>query len=338
MNATPRTSTRWFIAPIALLMAACGSLGASERFEPHPRPIVLPTGEGDYVLFNEGNIRRTGVAEASWTEPSSSGAAQPSAAGYDLDAGWACVGYSDQLAFVPLGGRNIRWVDAPAAGLHRSIAVRGELAAVNSGDRVRILEVPSGLEVESIAGGALLRAVDQDEFDYAEPLSDSELLLIASRDVDAFTDGRVVAMRIARGANAWEMQSHNELLGLTWADQCASKGDQVYVAGIWEETRLRSGDMPELFQSLVILRVDAETLQAKELVRDDHEPPTTVLDVAIGMDELAVLLGTGEVRVYSLQDGRSLRRQRFGRAESIAWIGPGRWVVHTEGGSKILSH
>ena len=48
---------------------------------------------------------------------------KPSAAGIDLDGGWACVGYADQLAFVQIGAKEADWTPSPQPGLYRSIAV-----------------------------------------------------------------------------------------------------------------------------------------------------------------------------------------------------------------------
>jgi len=323
---------------LALSAASCASLAASERFEPGPRAILLPAGEGDHVLFDAGRIVKTKGGEEEWSEPANSAEEQPSAAGFDLDAGWACVGYSDRLAFVQLGGKRIRWCDPPGPGPHRSIAVRGELVAVNSGREVSVLEVPSGERVEGFDAGRWLKQFAQDEVDYAEPVSDTDLVLITSRDVGALTDGRVLAIRTQRAPNGWLLAGENHLRALTWADQCVSKGDDLFVAGVWEETRLRSGRAPELFQSLVVLALDVETLQVRELVRAEHATPTIVVGVAVGVDELAVLLAPGEVRVYSLAQGSLLRRQVFPRADSVAWIGAGRWLVRAGDSSTLLTH
>ncbi len=336
--------TAW-IRPLALattlwFVSACGALGASERFTPTARPILLPAGEGAHVLFDGGRVSKVVGAEEEWSLASESTAPRPSAAGFDLaSSGWACVGYADRLAFLQLGAKRVRWAPSPSQGLHRSIAVRDELAAVNDGRVVHLVEVPSGERLERLDAGSFLKQLGQDEIDHAEPLSDAELLLITSRSVGAMTDGRTIALRVERAPAGWTIQHQNRLPSLTWADQCVSSGGKLYVAGIFESSN-PSADRRriELRQQLSVVAIDTQTLRITELVRLDHVPPTVVRGVAVGVDELAVLLAPGEVRIFALADGRELRRQNYARADAIAWVGPKRWVVRAGDASVTLTY
>lgn len=320
---------------------ACAGSGSEESFEPREGDVVVPADASSFLLFDERGVSKRSADAVEWVQEHAVHG-KPSAAGVDLDGGWACVRYADQLAFVMLGAREADWAPSPEPGVYRAIAVKGDLAAVTAKNRVHLLEVPTGEVVDSFDAGAWIARLDQDDVDYALPISGTEVMLMTSRRVGTFTDGKVVAFLADRSQGDWRVKQQVEFPGLTWVHRCASAGDTVYVSGLREETQLQAGNRPpELHQFLVVQAVDPNTLLSHELVyerRNLPPPPTIVRDLAVGTEALALLVEPGEIRVYSLDRGALLHERFFPRVDSITWLDTGELVAIVDGQPQLVRY
>jgi len=167
-------------------------------------------------------------------------------------------------------------------------------------------------------------------------------MLLTSRRVGTFTDGKVVAFLADKSRGNWQVKQQVEFPGLTWVHRCASAGDTVYVSGLREETQLQAANRPpELHQFLVVHAVDPSTLLGEELVferRNLPPPPTIVRDLAIGTEALALLIEPGEIRVYSRDRGALLHEQYFARVDSITWLDTGELVAIVDGEPRLVRY
>jgi len=324
-----------------LALSSCKGTAAGESFDPQEGVVVIPAEASSFLIFDERGVSKRSAEEVEWIQEHPL-RGKPSAAGIDLESGWVCVGYSDQLAFVMLGAREADWAPSPQPGLYRSIAVKNGLAAVSADNRVHVLEVPTGAVIDSFDAGAWIARLDQDDVDYALPLSETEVMLLTSRRVGTFTDGKIVAFLADKSRGNWQVKQQVEFPGLTWIHRCASVGDTVYVSGLREETQLRAGNRPpDLHQFLVIYAVDPTTLLSQELVfeRRNLPPPATIIrDLAVGTEALAVLIDPGELRVYGLTRGALLHEEYFPHVESVAWLDTGELVVIVNGEPQLVRY
>lgn len=313
-------------------IASCGALTRSEIPVPRERPVVVPASDGSYLLFDASGISLRRGQTVNWIDQGGR-RGMPSAAGFDLRGEWACVGYSDELAFMPLGAEEASWVASPNPGLYRSIAVNNEIAAVLApSGRLYLLDVPFGESIDEFPTAELLRDFDQDRIDYALPLTAEEVVLLSSRDVGPTTDAKVLLTRANKSSGTWRFQPL-ELPDLDWVHCAASSGASLYVVGLREETQLRAQQRPELRQRLVVEQIDLDRLEATAIVDEDRPipPPGTVVEgIALGNDAIGLLLESDEVLVYSL-DGARIHRERVAGAQSIAWVDSGEFVVLRDG-------
>ncbi len=330
------TRARSLAVLVLVLLAACSASGTRERAA-RPQPVVLPAGGESYVVFDAGRIARHGPDGVEWQEPAPG---VPSAAGYDLGSGWACVGYDDALAMVRLGGKRVERAASPLPGPCRTIGVHADVAALNAGGRVELVSIPAGTSEASLDASAWLAQFDLDAVDYALPTSACEVLLVVSRAVNAFT-GDVRVLRASRCDGSWKNDGETALRGLTWVERCESDGRSIYVAGVFERAQPGALGRPgRLLQRLVVLKVDLATLRATELVADDRaERSTRVRDLAVGSEAVAVLLDSGELSIFAASgsDAR-LRREHLPGAEAVAWTGPGTLVVLAGGELRPLRY
>lgn len=339
MNTTCRPRRRALAIVLASSVAwSCSSTG-SGGFVPREAGAVLPAGGGSYLLFDETGISQRRGSETLWAKSYGTGA--PSAAGFDLEGGWACVGYANQLAMLQLGDTEPRWVPSPEPGLYRSIGVRDDLAALTVGGNVHVVEIPGGEVVSRLAAGQWVAARGQETVDYALPLSRDEVVLLSSEEEGGFKEGTVMAFRMDRSQGTWRQTQDARFPAMHWVERAVSAGNELYVAGLWEEMIPRAGSgvgLGSFEQTLIVVRLGLDSFLNEVLVQERVETGTKVLDVSVGTDALAVLFASGEVRVFDLTSRARLRREHFPGAESIAWAAEGDLVILVEGVPKIVRY
>lgn len=318
------------------LVSSCSSPGGG-GFAPREAGAVLPAGSSSYLLFDATGISQRRGGETLWAKNYATGS--PSASGFDLEGGWACVGYSNQLAMLQLGDQEPRWVPSPEPGLYRSIGVRDDLAAITIGGNVHTVEIPSGEVVSKLAAGQWVAARGQETVDYALPLSRDEVVLLSSEEEGGFKEGTVMAFRMDRSQGTWRQTQDARFPAMHWVERAVSAGNDLYVAGLWEEMIPQAGGgMGRFEQTLIVVRLGLDSFLNEVLVQERVDTGTKVLDVSVGTDALALLFASGEVRVFDLRSRARLRREFFPGAESIAWAAEGDLVVLAEGVPKIVSY
>lgn len=341
-----RFAHRGVVATASLLLglvAACASTTPAALTRPRTGPVVLPAGGSSYLSFDASRVERVKDGEVEWQEDHTA-ASDPVAAACDLGSAWAAVGYRSQIAFAQLASRRVLWTANPFAawsGARAGLSLRGSTATLWKDSRVMAVRVPKGDVLWDTDVREHLESTDLNRLDYALPRGDDEVVVLASREGSAFTDGVVRVQRIDRSRGDWRIRNENTLRGLTWVHRATSEGDALFVAGVREEVQL--GGPGRLWQWLVVNRVDLESLEVTELVSSEIQKRETVVrDFAVGTDVFGLLLDEGTVQIYRVVDGRGasapIVERTYDAADSIAWISEDELVVLTPSGPEVLRY
>lgn len=330
------------LALVLAALAACASPHPAALARPRTGDAALPAGDGAALLLGRTSVALVRGDEELWRRAHDD-AGDPRASCVDLDSAWACVAYGARLAFVQLATGSIAWVESPAGAAPDGVALRGETAVLWSGERATAVRVPGGARLWEEDLAPLLASSGVRRLDHVVPRGDAGAVVLASRGGTSFTDGRVVVLRIDRSRGDWRIEAQSELAGLTWVHRAASEGASLFVAGIREETQLSAGGPGRLWQALVVLRVDLETLAAEEVLWSQRQTRSTaVLELAVGTNAIAVLLEGGLVEVYRLVDGGRASAPVFDKhvptARSIAWTGEGELLIVTDNGRELVRY
>jgi len=344
---SPRAETSRLLLALAAVavgfsLQACSSAVPAMVREPRSGPVVLPAGGSSFFQFESTRVARHEGGEVAW-EAEHPSAGPPVVGAVDLSSAWAAVGYERRLAFVQLSTRKVSWVPSPLVGRLSDLSIRGETALLRDGSRVLAIRVPSGSVLWEHEFASHLEQSEVNSLDYALPESDDEIVVLASRQGTAWTDGVVKVQRLDRSRGNWRVRNENRLPGFTWVHQAESDGAELYVAGLREETQRRVGGAGRLWQWLVISKVDLGSLEATELVytvRQERE--TVVTDLVIGTGAVAVILDGRTLQVFRLVEGGTasapIFERTFAKADSVAWISDQELVVQTANGTELVRY
>jgi hypothetical protein len=212
-----------------------------------------------------------------------------------------------------------------------SAAIVAERLAVVGRSGVKVLRVPSA---EPIWEGKPTTGLTY--LHHAHPLSDQETLLVGTTGGSMVRDSQVVLRRADRSRGDWEI-TDTVVPRLSWVGACASAGDNLFVAGTWEDSRPVTsigGKQRPLLQNIVVVRVQTSNLRTTEIVDTPvHSYETQVTDAAAGADLLAIVVDERELRVFGALGDQPAVAPIFQRAYAdpiaITWLAPRRIAVQT---------
>jgi len=290
-----------------------------------------------YFVFDAKDVRladRAGTTLQTLPVPDFAG--RPITTVHDPVGQWTCAVYEHAVALMAA----LR--EAPPAwtrcqlGTVFSAAIADERLAIVGRDGVKVLRVPSA---QVIWEGNPVQGLNQ--LHHAHPLSDSAALLVGTSGGGLMRDSQVVLRRADRARGDWEC-TDTILPRLSWVGACASAGDNLFVAGTWEDSRpVAQGRQRPLLQNIVVVRVEASTLRASEIVDlPVHAYETRVTDAAAGEDLLALVVDGRELRVYGALPREPAVAPIFQRAFAdpiaVTWLARRRLAVLTGGRVEVI--
>ena len=323
------------------LLALAASCASPEQVWIAPVAGVVPSGTGDTWVLDRTGARHPELG----IEPAPQHAGELRAIAKDQSSGYAAAMFDGALATVDIDNDLVEWSSISLPGGPASLHIGASMLGAIAGTRAALFTLPEpGMPTEFelsewLDTFALQRA------DALMPLSEVEFVLVASRLPSTFQDGRVVVQRIDRSRGAFELvRDAGDVAGITRLGATTSVAGTLYLAGIRERLAKGTGtNRGSLHQNIVAFRYDPATGTSRQVV-DEHQIAMNprVLDVAAGRDPvtgvdlLAVLNATGELRVYDVPSEGVSSAPRFANTYSgatcTAWLSPDRIAVVLKSG------
>jgi len=288
--------------------------------------LIIPAGEGKHRVFRDRVIeewRGKTWIESHAIDPDI-GAVACGAEGIESD--WAALVYERGLAFTPLSGGRVAVVQNASSANAVCVAVKGEFVAVLDREELAVLRIPTGRQVWRRRLPA-----DGRSWYYALPTSETRVIMVGAQDY--YTP---IAQLVDLSTGDMRILNNNTLKeSLSRVHRCAGDGRYLYVAGVNEWSRPgRLNNDGNLFQNLVVLRIDPDTLEAHALVQEPrHERECEVTGLAVNRDRVAMVVKLyqgerqqiHELRVYSVgsegAEAAAIYKQQFREQCSICWAG-----------------
>jgi hypothetical protein len=355
----------WFA--LAALASGCVTSAAPKQ-APLDAPLAVAAGGDSYFLClrDRVELRTEKEVEAKFDVAPATG--DPSAMAIDVERGWAGVAYPGRLALIALTDRRLTWSKETLPEAPVALAVANDRVAALTTHDVALYRLPDGSLESRTDLRPWMRDFKFDSVRYVLPRADQRLIVVGFQDMTFAGNSHVVLQRVDASRGAWKHEQSVQIEGITWIHACASEGRSLWIAGTLEFCRdpatgggsvagpasgaPRSAQSPrsvqrgDLLLTLVVQRVDPETLRAEELIHDEQfSRDVSVRQLVVGDELLAIVFEDGEVRVYPLSKdggvcGRALYDYDFsnlGPGVAAAWLGPTQVVVSGRGGSKVVS-
>jgi len=344
----------------ALALAACAT-ASSPPMTAFDAPIAVAAGGDSFFLCTRDHVelRSETASEETLNVPPDAG--DPAAMALDVVSGWAGVAYHSRLAIFQLADRRVIWSKDPLPEPPLAMAVAADRIATVSNSTLTLFRLPDGALESRRDLLAWRKQFGFDQIRFVLPRADQQLLLVGFRNMSLTGPSRIVFQRIDAARGDWAPVQTSSDEGITFIHACASDGRWLYVAGTQEYCRgPPSGSVAaaapglggaprggpgrgDLLLTLVVKRVDPETLRSEEIVWDEqHSRSVNVRQLVAGGDLMAVVLDDGELRVYRLHaqggTGAPIFRGRFGPGITAAWLSPSDLLVtDRDGASKVVA-
>jgi hypothetical protein len=313
-------SMKRIVGTAVIWLSACGapgkSAGEATRLARELGYLVVPASETSYYRFEElalSEHMQNGETKALPFAPAPPG--RPLASACDAKSGTAAVAYSKALAALDLVEGQTKWLPVEWPVEPRILSVSGTLAATVAGDDLSVWRVRDAKLLWRESSAAWLKAHGLKQIDYVLPLSPDEFLLVASKPVGFASAARLFAFHVSRAAGDWQSSNDHQIPEISNLHRITSDGQDLYLAGVEEQTRPGHGGGPELIQTLAVVRLSAKDFSRTVLVKEElHQLETDVEDLTGGPGWVGVVLRDGQTK------GHELRIYRTGTAPGAARV------------------
>ena len=110
------------------------------------------------------------------------------------------------------------------------------------------------------------------------------------------------AYHVSRAAGDWQSSNDHLIPEISNLHRCTSDGQDIYLAGVEEESRPGHGGGPELIQTLVAVRLSVQDFSRTVLVKEEqHQLETDVEDLTGGPGWVGVVLRDGQTKQHALR-------------------------------------
>jgi len=308
------------------------------------------------VILSDGRTT-DGGAPAWWTfgptrfglggygeHPVPAGAGALLSSGVDLEASTGAIAYEHRLAVVDLLSRQVEWYPIEAPDGTVFLGQRGELALLAGRLELVCVDTRTGREAWRDSGlRAWMESNGVRQVGLALPFGRDQFVLVTWRGPSAFQSSRVLLQLVDRSQGAWRLRHESEIDALSSVGACAFDGRSVYVAGILEQLMMQSGNWPgRAWQSLLVVRIDPESLFQDEVVREEqHDRSTVPVQLAVGDGLVACLMQSGNLRIYRVGEyGRSatpLWEDDLPRVASVSFGSPNEVILAlSDGATRVV--
>lgn len=271
--------------------------------------------------------------------PAPAGAGEVRGSAIDQSYGVSAVLYDGAVAFVEVDGDKVDWVNMALPQGSADVAMRGGLLGIATETAAVMVDVETRQLLWREDLTSWLKNAGTERADLLVPETPERFALVSSLHPSFNRDGLTLVQTIDKSRGQWMDESRVEIRELSRMGKCRNVGQYIYVSGIKETARHRTGQkMGRLLQTLRVFQIDAANSRKRELfsssydhIRADVAGLATSADPETGGMLLSVLMQTGQLMAYRVNaedaTSRKVLENLYEGAISTAWDADGNIVV-----------